>query len=165
MVSTVVSTVAAGAADFQLVPIGHVRTPWRKGDCPKSTRAARETGRAAEIMIEAQYRSGLVGLERASHLIALGWFAGASRDALVLQPQHLAEPQGCFALRSPARPNPIGLSIVRVTGLDRATGVIGVEALDWFDGTAVIDLKPYYPVNDLYPEASIREPRRVVGGA
>ena len=101
---------------------------------------------------------GRTGIDRASHLIVLGWFAGVDRDVLVQQPKHLAIAQGCFALRTPARPNPIGVSIVRVTGLDLAEGRIGVDGLDWFDGTALVDLKPYYPSTDQYPDAIVRAP-------
>jgi tRNA (adenine37-N6)-methyltransferase len=144
--------------DLQLVVIGHARTPWRKGDCPKSMRAARETGRPAEIVVAPEFRAGLVGLERASHLVLLGWFHAADRASLLLQPTHLAVEQGCFALRSPARPNPIGLSIVRRIDLDLAGGMISLEALDWFDGTPLLDIKPYYPSNDLHPDAVVLEP-------
>jgi len=144
--------------DLQLVVIGHARTPWRKGDCPRSMRAARETGRSAEIIVDPAFRAGLVGLERASHLVLLGWFQGTDRASLLLKPQHLAVPQGCFALRSPARPNPIALSIARRVGLDQAAGTINLEALDWFDGTPLLDIKPYYPSNDLHPDAVVLDP-------
>ena len=83
----------------------------------------------------------------------------ADRNTLMQQPQHLAIPQGCFALRTPARPNPIGVSIVRRTSLGLAAGLITVDALDWFDGTALLDIKPYYATTDVYPEAQVQEPQ------
>ena len=151
-------TRAEGHAAFQLAPIGRVRTPWSRGNCPKSMRSAREAGQGATLLIDLQWRAGLTGIERASHLILLGWFSGVDRDALVQQPKHLAVPQGCFSLRSPARPNPIGLSIVRRGPIDGANGRVEIDALDWFDGTPLLDIKPYYPSTDLHPDASILGP-------
>ncbi len=143
---------------FSLTPIGHVRTPWSPGNCPKNMAAAREAGRAATLMIDPPWRDGLTGLDRASHLILLGWFGDVDRDVLLQKPPHLSVAQGCFALRTPARPNPIGVSIVRRTSLGLAAGLITVDGLDWFDGTALIDIKPYYPSTDLHPDAQVIEP-------
>ena len=143
---------------FQLTPIGVARTPWSRGNCPRSMRAAREAGRPAEILIHARWRPGLAGLERASHLLLLGWFTNADRQVLLQQPHHLPAPMGCFALRSPARPNPIGVSVVRCLALDVAGGRLAIDALDWFDATPLLDIKPYYPANDSIPNASVTEP-------
>lgn len=146
---------ASGDAGLQLQPIGHASTPWRRGNCPKNMREARERGQPATITLQHPFRAGLEGLDRVSHLILLGWFVDADRQAIVQQPAHLSRAQGCFSLRSPARPNPIGLSIVRVIALDRSTGRIEIDALDWFDGTVLLDIKPYYPSTDLHPEAQV----------
>ncbi len=145
------------ARSCTLTPIGHVRTPWSKGHCPKNMALAREAGRPATLIIDPPWRQGLTGLDRATHLILLGWF-DADRDALMQQPPHLSVAQGCFALRTPARPNPIGVSIVRRSSLGVAAGLITVDALDWYDGTALLDIKPYYPSTDLHPDAHVREP-------
>ena len=139
------------------MPIGRAMTPWARGACPKNMTAARATGEGASLLIDTQFRAGLLGLERASHLIVLGWFGDVDRDVLLQQPAHLAKQQGCFALRTPARPNPIGVSVVRQVSLDRATGLITIDALDWFDGTPLIDIKPYYPGTDSLPDAVVRE--------
>ena len=48
--------------------------------------------------------------------------------------------------------------MVRLVGLDQIGGRLGVDALDWFDGTAVLDIKPYYPSTDLMPDARVVEP-------
>ena len=152
---TVVNKPARG---FSLTPIGHVRTPWSRGNCPKNMAAARDAGRPATLMVDPPWREGLTGLDRSSHLILLGWFADTDRHALLQQPPHLAIPQGCFSLRTPARPNPIAVSIVRLSSLGLAAGLITVDALDWFDGTALLDIKPYYVTTDAYPDAQVREP-------
>ena len=146
------------ARGFSLTLIGHVRTPWSKGNCPKNMAAAREANRPATLMIDPPWREGLQGLERASHLILLGWFGDADRNLLMLKPPHAAAAQGCFSLRSPARPNPIGVSIVRRTSLGLAAGLVTVDALDWYDGTALLDIKPYYPSTDSHPDALVVDP-------
>ena len=138
-------------------PIGHVLTPWARSRCPKNMVAARATGESATLLIDAPFRLGLEGLERASHLIVLGWFAGVDRDVLVQRPSHLNQDHGCFALRTPARPNPVGVSIVRQVSLDQAAGRITIDALDWFDGTQLLDIKPYYASTDCLPDATVRE--------
>ena len=152
------TSIGAEPGQYQLVAIGHARTPWSRGNCPKNMREARERGQAADLMIDPQWRAGLKGLERASHLIVLGWFGEVDRDALVQHPGHLAEPMGCFALRSPARPNPIGVSVVRQVGLELEAGRVIIDALDWFDGTALLDIKPYYPSTDRIADADVCEP-------
>jgi tRNA (adenine37-N6)-methyltransferase len=144
------------ARSFSLTPIGHVRTPWSKGNCPKNMTLAREAGRPATLMIDPPWRQGLTGLERATHLILLGWF-DADRDVLLQKPPHLSVAQGCFALRTPARPNPIGVSIVRRSSLGLAAGLITVDALDWYDGTALLDIKPYYPSTDVHADAQVQD--------
>ena len=154
---TTMTSASNPARNFVLTPIGHVRTPWSRDNCPKNMAAAREAGRAATLMIDPPWRQGLTGLERATHLILLGWFE-ADRDVLLQKPAHLAVAQGCFALRTPARPNPIGVSIVRRSSLGLAAGLITVDALDWFDGTALLDIKPYYSTTDLHPDAHVQEP-------
>jgi tRNA (adenine37-N6)-methyltransferase len=141
--------------ELGLTPIGHAATAWRRGDCPKNMREARERGKPAQLVILPMFHAGLAGLERASHLILLGWFAGVDRHVLVQQPAHLPRPQGCFSLRSPARPNPIGLSIVQPTHVDLAAGRIVIDALDWFDGTLLLDIKPYYASTDAHPAAEV----------
>jgi tRNA (Thr-GGU) A37 N-methylase len=69
----------------------------------------------------------------------------------VQNPRHADGPRGVFALRSPVRPNPIALGTVVITSLDRETGVIGIDAIDAFDGTPVLDIKPWIGTVDTPP--------------
>jgi tRNA-Thr(GGU) m(6)t(6)A37 methyltransferase TsaA len=141
-----------------IVFIGHINSPWTSREtCPKNMRAARETGQPASLVIDAPYRDGLRGLERASHIIVLSWLHHAMRNLIVQKPRHATESKGVFALRSPARPNPIGLHVVRLLSLDSATGRLELEAIDVLDGTPIIDLKPYFASVDAVPEATISE--------
>lgn len=142
-----------------LLVIGIAETPWRAGDCPKNMREAAERGGTATLHIGEPYRTALTGLDRASHVIVLGWFDRARRDRLIQQPRHLASPVGAFALRSPDRPNPIGLSVAKLVALDVVAGRVTLAALDWLDGTPVLDIKPYYASVDSVPAAAVCEER------
>lgn len=147
---------AAVPADGGVVFIGRIASPWTtRESCPKNMRAARETGQPAVLTIDAPYRSGLQGLGRASHVVILSWLHHAPRNLIVQKPRHAAEAKGVFGLRSPARPNPIGLHVAKLVGLDIAAGRIDIEAIDALDGTPVIDIKPYFASTDAVPEATI----------
>ena len=138
------------ARDAGLVFIGRVRSPWTsRQQCPRHVAAARETGRAAEVEIDADYRAGLAGLEAGGHVIVLTWLDRSRRDLIVQKPRHAETPRGTFALRSPVRPNPIGLHVVRLTGLDAAAGILHLDAIDVLDGTPVLDVKPYFASTDV----------------
>lgn len=143
-------------ADGEVVFIGRIRSPWKhREDCPKNMRAARERGEQATVEIALAYRPGLDGLERATHVIVLSWFHHATRNLIVQKPRHAAETSGVFALRSPARPNPVGVHVARLLALDAPGGRLQLEAIDLIDGTPVIDIKPYFPSVDSVPEAAI----------
>ena len=75
------------------------------------------------------------------------------RDFLVQAPGHAPRPLGTFALRSPNRPNPIGVAAVPL--VDIAAGVVTVRGLDCLDGTPLLDLKPYIARTDSHPEAIV----------
>ncbi|MER9328336.1 tRNA (N6-threonylcarbamoyladenosine(37)-N6)-methyltransferase TrmO [Mesorhizobium sp. M0152] len=151
--------------DGGIVFIGRIASPWTTREtCPKNMRTALEAGQPAVLTIDAPYREGLRGLERASHVIILSWLNHAPRNLIVQKPRHAAEAKGVFGLRSPARPNPIGLHVARLVGLDIGTGRIDLDAIDVLDGTPVIDIKPYFASTDAIAEATVEgrdEPNRV----
>lgn len=147
---------AAMPPDGGIVFIGRIASPWTtRESCPKNMRTARETGLPAVLTIDAPYRSGLQGLGRASHVVILSWLHHAPRNLIVQKPRHATEAKGVFGLRSPARPNPVGLHVAKLIGLDIAAGRIDIEAIDALDGTPVIDIKPYFASTDAVPEATI----------
>ena len=136
-------------ADAGVVFIGRIRTPWTdRKDCPRNTAPSLATGAEGTIEIDAPYRPGLKGLERASHIFILYWMDQSRRDLIVQNPGHSDGPRGVFSLRSPARPNPIALARVEVTGIDIEAGTIGIRGMDCLDGTPLVDLKPYMASND-----------------
>jgi tRNA (adenine37-N6)-methyltransferase len=145
---------ADSTADASLVFIGRVRSPWvERADCPKNMAAARAAERPARIEIDPAYRRGLDGLSRFSHAVLLTWLDRASRDLIVQKPRHAETARGVFALRSPVRPNPIGLHVVRILGIDADSGTIEIDGIDVLDLTPVVDLKPYFASNDAVPDA------------
>lgn len=143
------------ARDAGLVFIGRIRSPWlRREDCPKNLRQARERGETANVEIDTPWLQGLRGLEGTSHLILLYWMDRARRDLIVQRPRNTTEPRGVFSLRSPVRPNPIGLGVVKLLALDAGAGHLTIDAIDCLDGTPLIDVKPYFASTDAFPEAA-----------
>ncbi|MBQ8199645.1 MAG: tRNA (N6-threonylcarbamoyladenosine(37)-N6)-methyltransferase TrmO [Lachnospiraceae bacterium] len=114
------------------------------------------------IVFEPQYRSteALKGLEEYSHLWVIWQFSKAQREgwSATVRPPRLGGKKrvGVFASRSPFRPNPIGLSSVKIDGIvmDEKLGpVICVSGIDMLDGTPIYDIKPYLSYCDSHPEA------------
>ena len=132
-------------ADATLAFIGRIRTPWGADDCPRNPAEARARGGGAVLEIAAPYRPGLEGIAPGDALILLYWMDGAERALIRLHPPHRDAPAGVFALRAPARPNPVALSAVRCTGIDAAAGRVETTALDCHDGTPLLDIKPHRP--------------------
>lgn len=148
--------IAPGLEAPRLVVIGTVRTANPDiAATPKNPAKAREVGVRSHIEIAPQFRAGLEGLDRYSHIIVLCWLDRSRRDLIQLTRPTDPTPKGVFALRAPVRPNPISLSTVRLIGIDLAKGTIDVEALDLVDGTPVIDIKPYRPRVDAIPDAVV----------
>ena len=114
------------------------------------------------IVFEEPYRvpEALRGLDGYTHLWLLWEFSEAKRDTWspTVRPPRLGgnTRMGVFATRSPFRPNPIGLSCVKLEGIERRPGlgdVLIVSGADLMDGTPIYDIKPYLPYVDCHPEA------------
>jgi len=138
--------------DAELRFIGRIETPWQRGDCPKNVTRARETGQGARVVLEPGFVQGLTGLEVGQGILLFYWMHQARRDLITQRPRHRDTASGTFALRSPNRVNPISLAAVRITSLDLEAGVIGIDAIDCFDGTPLLDIKPSAPAVDVPPE-------------
>ena len=136
---------AKTADDGSVVFIGRVRSPWKsRAECPRNLVQARERNLTATLEIDDVWRAGLTGIQKFSHIFVLYWMNEASRDLIVLKPRHKTEPTGVFALRSPARPNPIALARVRLLDIDQPAGRITIDAIDCIDGTPLLDIKPWF---------------------
>ena len=138
--------------DAQLRFIAHIETPWQRGECPKNVTRARETGQGARVVVEPGFAQGLTGLEVGQGILLFYWMHQARRDLITQRPRHRDTASGTFALRSPNRVNPISLAAVRITSLDLEAGVIGIDTIDCFDGTPLLDIKPSAPAVDVPPD-------------
>ena len=125
--------------------------------CVKFLGTVESNGETCTISIKSPFIPALLGIERYSHLIVLYWFHLRDNDEhrnilQVTPPRHEGAPlTGVFACRSPSRPNPIGMTVVR---LERVDGFkLIVRGLDALEGSPIIDLKPYNPETDSIPEA------------
>lgn len=125
--------------DATLWFIGRIRTPWAtRKDCP---RQGRLDGPDCRVEVVAPWQEALAGIEAFEHLDLLYWLDRGRRDLVVQNPGNDGMRYlGTFALRSPQRPNPIGLSRVRLVAVEGATLI--VRGLDCLDGTPLIDIKP-----------------------
>lgn len=121
-------------------PIGVIRTPYTETkQIPKGPGAEHHAEGAIEIL--PQFEAGLADIEGFSHLYALWVFDRASDYDLTATPPIDDRPHGVFATRSPRRPNPIGLTVVRL--LRREVRSLYVRGVDMLDGTPILDIKPY----------------------
>ncbi len=105
------------------------------------------------IEIAPQYWDATLKLDKFSHIIILWWITGhdnpTSRANLQdYPPQESAELSGVFASRSPARPTPIGLSVVAIKKIVKESHRIYIDQIDAHDNTPIIDIKPYMPFSD-----------------
>jgi tRNA (Thr-GGU) A37 N-methylase len=98
------------------------------------------------------HASALHGLAARQAMILRYWTSNPQRDLIVQSPAHRDGPTGVFALRLPARPNPVASAVVRLLGNDVQAGILRVDALDAFDGTALLDVKPWLPGVHVPPE-------------
>ncbi len=131
--------------------IGRIRTPWKeRQDCPKN---ARESDAVCTVELDPRWAAGLKDVATCSHLIVLYWMNKSPRDLVLQVPRHYGTPRGTFALRSPARPNPIALSVVKLLGIEG--NKLSVVGLDCLDGTPLLDIKPYFASTDSVPEATV----------
>jgi tRNA-Thr(GGU) m(6)t(6)A37 methyltransferase TsaA len=137
--------------DASLYFIGRIRTPWKeRKDCPKN---ARESEAVCTIEVDPRWAPALKDVESCSHLVVLYWMDRSRRDIVLQVPRHYGEQRGTFSLRSPARPNPIAMSVVKLLKIE--ANKLDVVGLDCLDGTPLLDLKPYFASTDAVPDAVV----------
>jgi len=155
--------------DVVLHPIGLIRTSISKDDIRLRSKESEST-----VEIYPEFQDALEGLQGFSHLFVLSYFNQLRPEqigALKVKPRRLLMKGfkleelplvGVFAIDSPTRPNPIGLTLVELISIDR--GKLRVRGLDCFDGTPVLDMKPYrgdyraesFELPDWYRQLKIR---------
>ena len=123
-------------------PVGIVHSPYKeKGSAP---RQGRITNDISELEIYPEFSKALGGLSEGDDIFVLCWFDKSDRITLLTKPRGDSNesPRGVFSTRSPARPNPISLTLVKL--LEINGNRLSVRGLEMYDGTPVLDIKPYY---------------------
>lgn len=134
---------------MELKPIGTIHTPFKEKD-GMPIQPAGAAGVKGVVEVFDEYRAGLKDLEGFSHIILIYEFHRSQGFKLEVVPFLDDKPRGLFATRAPKRPNPIGLSTVRLDRIE--DGNLYVQNVDILDGTPLLDIKPYVPDFDRYTE-------------
>ncbi|APH18084.1 tRNA (N6-threonylcarbamoyladenosine(37)-N6)-methyltransferase TrmO [Clostridium botulinum] len=125
---------------IKLNPIGYIKSPFKNlEEIPPQSIYAKD--KKALIEIKEELVEGLKDLDKSSHIIILFYFNKSKDFDLITKTPWSDEKKGVFSTRSPRRPNPIGLSIVKLIEIDH--NKIIIEGIDMLDGTPVLDIKPY----------------------
>jgi tRNA-Thr(GGU) m(6)t(6)A37 methyltransferase TsaA len=131
-------------------PIGVIRTPFvLPAGCPIQPRFSRTAG---AVELDRRFAAGLRGITRFSHVILIYSFHRTDQEQLAARPFLDRARRGIFTIRSPHRPNRIGLSVVRL--LSRRGARLRVTGVDMLDRTPLLDIKPYVPGFDSFPRAT-----------
>ena len=128
-------------------PIGTIHSPFKDVEgVPIQPAAA--SGIRGFVDVLPEFVEGLRDLHGFSHIVLLYHFHRVQRSRLIVTPFLDSHPRGVFATRAPTRPNPIGLSVVRLLRVEQS--ILHVENVDIIDGTPLLDIKPYVPEFDHY---------------
>ena len=129
-------------------PIGVVHSPFKEIE-GMPIQSAGASGIEGTVEVFPEFATGLKDLEGFSHVILLYHFHRVRASELIVTPFMDVVPRGVFATRAPKRPNPIGLSVVRLLRVER--NVLHIANVDIVDGTPLLDIKPYVPEFDRHP--------------
>jgi tRNA-Thr(GGU) m(6)t(6)A37 methyltransferase TsaA len=128
-------------------PIGTIHSPFQRIEgMPIQPAGASSVQGRVELLPE--YVEGLKDLDGFSHIVLLYHFHRVKDVNLIVTPFMDTQTRGVFSTRAPRRPNPIGLSVVKLLGIDGST--LHIENVDILDGTPLLDIKPYVPEFDQY---------------
>ena len=127
-------------------PIGTIKSPFKSSiGMPIQPKGA--LGIKGKVIVKKRYSAGLKDLAGFSHIILIYYFHLASKYALEVKPYMGKNFHGVFATRAPARPNALGISIVKLTNI--CGNILEIEDVDIIDNTPLLDIKPYVPDFDV----------------
>jgi len=131
--------------EIKYKPIGVIHSPFKK---PKGTpiQPAGAKGICGTVEVFPEYAKGLKDVDGFSHLILIYHFHLSCETSLETKPYMDNEAHGVFAMRGPSRPNPIGISVVRLVRVEE--NILHIQDIDIVDGTPLLDIKPYVPEFD-----------------
>ena len=132
-------------SEVRYKPIGIVHSPFKK---PQNVpiQAAAAKGIKGSVELDREYVKGLKDLEGFSHIFLLYHFHLSKPYSLLVKPYLDENLHGLFSTRAPSRPNPIGLSVVRLIEVE--DNILHIQDVDIIDGTPLLDIKPYIPKFD-----------------
>ena len=138
----------AMSEELRIKPMGVIETPFHE---PAGTpiQPSRANGAQGKVRLDPQFWPGLQDLAGFERVWLIYWLHRQPASSLVVTPFLDKQSRGVFATRAPARPTPIGMSAVRLIGIQ--DGVLEVADVDVLDGTPLLDIKPYVPEFDSYP--------------
>jgi len=127
-------------------PIGVIHSPFKE---PKGTpiQPAAATGIRGTVEVFPEYAKGLKDIGGFSHIILIYHFHLSRGASLEAKPFMDNETHGIFAIRGSSRPNPIGISVVRLVRVEGR--ILHIQDIDIVDGTPLLDIKPYVPEFDI----------------
>jgi tRNA-Thr(GGU) m(6)t(6)A37 methyltransferase TsaA len=135
-----------------LTAIGVVRSPFtEKMQAPRQPNTPQAADGSVELFSGRDFEHALEDLTTFRYIWLLFWFDQSEGWRPKVLPPRSEKRRGVFATRSPHRPNPLGMSLVELTGIEGL--VLSVKGLDLLDGTPVFDIKPYIPYADSRPDA------------
>jgi len=138
--------------EMKIKAIGKVKSAYDKHD-GTPIQANYETSNEASLLIDPEYREGLEGLAGFDRIYVICWLDRSKPYKLSVIPYLDDEAHGLFTTRAPSRPNPIGLSLVKILSVDVKEGIIRIEGIDILDNTPILDIKPYIPDFDVFPDS------------
>jgi tRNA-Thr(GGU) m(6)t(6)A37 methyltransferase TsaA len=138
--------------EIRYKPIGVIHSPFKD---PKGTpiQPAGAEGVNGKVEVFPEYADGLKDIEGFSHIILIYHFHLSKGTLLIAKPYMDNEARGVFAMRGPSRPNPIGISTVRLVRIEE--NILYIQDVDIVDGTPLLDIKPYVPEFDTRQTKSI----------
>ena len=161
---------------FALHPIGQIESGYHSfGEVPHPHGKEGWNEDISTIALYPEHAGKISGLDGYSHIIVLFWIHKSGEWKMTGHDHHDSHDHNqnhdphhhshshkpphvkVFATRMPVRPNPIGLSVVELMGFSPESGIVTVKGLDALNGTPILDIKPYIPNFDSYPEASLPE--------
>ncbi len=132
--------------EIRYKPIGTIHSSFKEPEgTPIQPAGAKGINGTVEVFPE--YAEGLKDVEGFSHIILIFHFHLSRRAPLKVKPYMDNEMRGVFATRSPSRPNPIGISVVRLIGIE--DNILHIQDVDIVNGTPLLDIKPHVPEFDM----------------
>jgi tRNA-Thr(GGU) m(6)t(6)A37 methyltransferase TsaA len=141
---------SAALAELVVRPIGIIRTPFQSME-GTPIQPVFGGGTEAQAILEPIFEEALRDIEGFERVWLVYWIDRAGPFSAEVVPYRDDRPRGLFATRAPSRPNPLGISVVRLIG--REGCVLRLADVDVLDGTPLLDIKPYVPAFDAFPDA------------